>query len=185
MSFAEKYLKDLWGQLELLKIDEMEGIFQAFWKTYEAGGQIFVAGNGGSAATATHLVNDLVKGAFREGKKPVKAFSLTDNVSTLTAVANDISYDDIFLHQLKVYFNTGDLVMGISASGNSPNIIKAIEYANANDGTTVGLCGFKGGRLSEIAQLCVDAPVEHYGISEDVHCIVSHMIAYYMTERIA
>lgn len=157
-------------QLQLAKAVE------AFMRAYHAGKTIYVMGNGGSAATATHIAGDMVKGAsFGLGKR-FKVISLTDNLTAITAIANDISYDDIFVEQLKNFIEPGDLVLGISGSGNSKNVVQAMELAKAKDVQTIAFCGFKGGKISEMADIVIHAKVMDMEVAEDLHMIAFHTI---------
>lgn len=138
---------------------------------------IFIMGNGGSAATASHFVCDFNKGIAdgkEEGFVPYKFLCLNDNTPSLMAISNDISYDDAFVFQLKNFLNDGDVVIGISGSGNSPNVIKAIEYANSNGATTIGFSGYSGGKLKRIVKHSVHVPIDDTQITEDVHMIFDH-----------
>ena len=183
MSFASEYIKnvhELVGQADLAAIEKA---IDALWFAYQNGRKIFLFGNGGSAATAMHIVNDIVKGTTVEGKKAARAFCLSDNTSLMTAIANDISYDDIFIHQLKAYFDPGDVAIGISGSGNSKNVLRAIQYANENGGVTIGLTGFDGGKLKPLSQMNIHVACEHYGKVEDLHTIICHIFGYYLMAR--
>lgn len=152
----------------------------------EAGRQSLFVGNGGSASTASHFANDLAVGT-RSLAKPFRALSLTDNVAVLTAIGNDFGYDEIFSRQLAVTMQPGDLVVVISASGNSTNIIKALEYARAHKGRSVALLGFDGGKAASMADLsivCHTAKGE-YGPVEDLHLILNHIVGTYLMRRVA
>lgn len=138
--------------------------------------QILIMGNGGSAATASHFVCDFNKGVSYGKEKRFKFLCLNDNVATLMAYGNDTSYSDIFVEPLKNYLQSGDLVIGISGSGNSQNVIKAIEWANANGAITAALTGFNGGRLIRIAQHNVNIPIDDMQITEDLHMVLDHCI---------
>ena len=137
-------------------------------------------GNGGSAATASHWVCDFNKGCSinpnnNNSSKRFKMICLNDNIATMLAYANDTSYDDIFVEQLRNYFSPGDVVIGISGSGNSNNVLKAINYTNENGGITIGLCGFNGGMLYSIAHVPILANIHDMQKVEDVHTIITHM----------
>lgn len=142
---------------------------------------VYFIGNGGSAATASHFANDIQIGTRPLGK-PFKVQSLTDNVAVITAIGNDFGYDCIFTKQLEALLNEGDVVVAISASGNSPNVINAIEYAHSRNCMTVGLTGFEGGKLKELAKhnLHVPSLKGEYGPVEDVHMIFDHIIGNYL-----
>jgi D-sedoheptulose 7-phosphate isomerase len=141
---------------------------------YHQESTIFIFGNGGSANTASHFCGDFVKGVSCGQDKRFRVICLNDNVSALMAVANDISYEDIFVEQLKNFLKKDDLVIGISCSGNSPNIIKALEFANTIGAVTVAMCGFQGGKIKQIANLVLRADIDDMEISEDIHLIIAH-----------
>lgn len=140
------------------------------------GAQIITLGNGGSAMTALHFVTDWAKMVTLRHGRPFRGRSLVDNMGMLTAYANDISYDDIFAESLKVVMQPGDLVVAISGSGNSENVIRAVEYCNTHGGHSLGLCGFGGGRLKGIAQVPVWVAVDDMQLVEDVHAIFGHIV---------
>ena len=183
MSYASDYLCKLKKTIDNINTADVEEVIDILKRARDEGRRIFVIGNGGSAAISSHFATDMAKGAYNEKKKNFVIHSLCDNVPFITALGNDYSIDDIFVGQLRAYFQPGDVVFAISSSGNSPNIIKAVEYANKNGGTTIGLCGFKGGKLKETAQKYVYVPYEHYGMVEDGHSIITHIIAYYFMEQ--
>ncbi len=184
MEFVEKYISEVQNLVGKIDQQAVINVIDTFWNAYVEEKKIFVFGNGGSAATADHFITDLVKGTAREGKKSFKAFSLTNNTSFITAMANDFSYEDIFVGAMKPYFAAGDIAMGISASGNSENVLKAIEYANKNGGKTIGLVGFDGGKLKNLAQQSILIQSNHYGRVEDINLLVCHIIAYYFMDKI-
>jgi D-sedoheptulose 7-phosphate isomerase len=185
--YAGKYLSYLAEVCKGLDYGVIQAVAEIFERARKEGKQIFFIGNGGSAATSSHFANDLGKGACVKGKTPFKAMSLVDNVSLITALANDDGYENIFIAQLHNILNAGDVVVGISASGNSPNVVKAMEYANERGAVTVGLSGFSGGKLKEISQICihVDTPKGEYGPVEDVHMILDHLITTYLKMRLS
>jgi D-sedoheptulose 7-phosphate isomerase len=176
--YADGYLRYLAEVLDQIDRDSIAKFSEALLAARERGARIFFLGNGGSAATASHWVNDLTRWRGR----PFRALSLTENVALLTAVANDFGYEHVFRQQLETLMGPGDMVVAISASGNSPNVVEAIQYANDNGGVTVGLTGFDGGRLREIAQIVVHAPTNkgEYGPAEDVHMILDHLVTSYL-----
>jgi D-sedoheptulose 7-phosphate isomerase len=178
--YARGYLDYLTEVLAALDAAEISAFADTLMEARERGARIFFIGNGGSAATASHFVNDLTKTPTPD--RPFRALSLTENVALLTALANDYGYEHVFRHQLETLMGSGDVVVAISASGNSPNIVSAIEYANAHGATTIGLTGFDGGRLRQIADVCVHAPTNHgeYGPAEDVHMILDHLVTSYL-----
>jgi D-sedoheptulose 7-phosphate isomerase len=146
---------------------------------------IYLVANGGSAAVASHFVNDLGVNCWVEGRPGFRVFSLTDNVASITAVANDLSYSDVFARQLEGLVQSGDVVIGLSVSGNSENITKAIDVANRAGAVTVGLCGFDGGKLSKTAQHVVHIPStrDEYGPVEDLFAVVAHTISGWISMR--
>lgn len=145
--------------------------------------QIFVFGNGGSAANASHFATDLGKGSSDKLGKRFRVLSLNDNVSWMTALGNDYSYDEVFVRQLMNYGKPGDLVLTMSVSGNSPNLVKAIEWAKKNGLHTVALVGGKRGRLAELAEQVIVVNDTHYGRVEDAHMGICHMLCYAFMER--
>ncbi len=147
------------------------------------GGTVWTAGNGGSAAIADHTVCDCSKGTHVPGTAPFRTVSLASNVPMLTALANDISYDDVFSEPLKYYLTEKDALLVVSSSGNSPNVVKACEYAKAKGVPTVAFVGFRGGKLAEIADTVVHIAVDNYGIVEDTHQSLIHMLTQYMRAR--
>lgn len=166
-------LKECLDQLPAEKITDLaEMIYQA----YKQDKQIFVMGNGGSASTASHFACDINKCVSYGLKKRTKIISLSDNIPIMLAYANDLSYEDVFIEQLKNFFNRGDLVIGISGSGNSKNVLKAIQFANHNGGPTAGITGFDGGKLAKISQFSLVVPVNDMQLSEDLHLIVTHIL---------
>ena len=137
--------------------------------------QIFIFGNGGSGANASHITGDLVKGASYKRDKRIKMMCLNDNDAAVLAYANDVGYDDVFVEQLKNFLNAGDVVIGISGSGNSVNILRAMDYATAQGAETVGFCGYPGGKLESVVKHVVHANIKDMQFAEDVHLIVGHV----------
>lgn len=143
--FARRYVKYLGALLAELDVEAVAKFAKILEEARENGRTVFLVGNGGSAATASHWANDLLLGTRSPGVRPLRAVSLTDNVPVLTAIGNDREYADIFVGQLEGLFQEGDILVAVSASGNSPNVVRAVEFANKHGGTTVGLLGFDGG----------------------------------------
>jgi D-sedoheptulose 7-phosphate isomerase len=164
---------------------DINEIADVIFKAYQEGRQIIIFGNGGSASTSSHFVCDLSLQTAVKNKPRVRVIGLTDNMAVITARANDIDYSSVFKEQLITYLNKGDVVIGISASGNSPNVINAIQYAQENGASTVGLCGFGGGRLKELAEKSVVFSSRDYGQIEDIHLSTAHIISYLVKEKIA
>ena len=143
---------------------------------------IFVAGNGGSSSTASHFVNDLMKATLNKDKNLIKAISLSDNIPLLTAVSNDIDYDDIFRFPLRSLAKNGDMLVVISASGNSKNLINAVDYCNKNNIFTAGLLGFDGGELNQKVNISslIRTPFNKYELVENIHMVICHLISSYL-----
>jgi D-sedoheptulose 7-phosphate isomerase len=146
--------------------------------------QVFFLGNGGSGSTASHFVCDLNKGVSYGRSKRFRGISLNDNLATMTAYANDVAYEDVFVEQLKNFLQPGDLVVGLSGSGNSPNVLKAIDYANSHGAHTVGLCGFDGGKLAAAVRTPLLAPVRDMQKAEDAHMILLHVAMQVLCTRL-
>ncbi len=145
--------------------------------------RVFVLGNGGSAAAATHWVCDFNKGTATPGFPLARFVSLSDNLSTFTAIANDLSYDDVFTEQLKSFLEAGDVVLGLSVSGNSENIVRALTYARQSGASTVAIVGDYGGRMLSAAQTVLRIKSRNYGIVEDIHIILGHAISQYIGDN--
>jgi len=169
------YCQGLKQALDAIPTDAAERFLQLLETAYLEGRQVFLMGNGGSGATASHAAGDLNKGVSYGREKRFRVISLNDNLATLTAYANDVSYVDVFVEQLKNFLNPGDVVIGISGSGNSPSILKAVEYANQRGATTVGMCGFGGGKLAGLAHVPVHIPVNDMQKVEDIHMMLFHV----------
>ncbi|MGH9719365.1 MAG: SIS domain-containing protein [Bryobacteraceae bacterium] len=182
MSFASQYKTDLFRTIETVDLSKVDRAIEWFRQARDAGRRIFVCGNGGSASTASHFACDVVKGASFNRPARFRIMALTDQMPTITAYANDVSYDAVFVEQLKNFAEPGDLFMGISGSGNSPNVLRAIEYANSIGCHTIALTGRDGGKLGPMAQLNIQVDEPHMGRIEDAHMIVCHMICYYFME---
>ena len=182
-NFAERYRSQL---LETLSRVDSAKVAQAIEWLREARDQdrhIFICGNGGSAATASHFACDMVKGASYQQKKRFRILALTDSTPTLTAYSNDVSYEFVFVEQLKNFAQPRDVVMALSGSGTSPNVVRAIEYADSAGCRTIALSGRDGGQLGPRAQLNIHVPEGHMGRIEDAHMMVCHMICYYFMEQ--
>jgi D-sedoheptulose 7-phosphate isomerase len=150
------------------------------------GATVFFIGNGGSAATASHFANDIGIGTRTGDAPPFRALALTDNVAVLTALANDEGYERVFVDQLKVHMRDGDAVVAISASGNSPNVIAAVDYARTRKAKVVALTGFDGGKLRGLADIAIHAQTAkgEYGPVEDLHMVVDHLVGTYLAARV-
>jgi D-sedoheptulose 7-phosphate isomerase len=174
------YLEKLKTTIDSLDRTELETFIEVLLTARERDNTIFIMGNGGSAATASHFCCD-----FNKGVGGFRFICLNDNIPTMMAYANDISYDDVFIEQLKNLYRAGDVVIGISGSGNSKNVLKAIEYANLMGATTVGLTGYDGGKLKQIARYSVNTNINDMQITEDLHMIFDHMVMSILCSSVA
>jgi D-sedoheptulose 7-phosphate isomerase len=174
-TFSTQYLVELNNVLNDFPHQNFDKMIQEFMVSYEKERNIFVMGNGGSGSTASHWSCDINKGCCLKLEKKFKMLCLNDNIPTMMAYANDISYDDIFIEPLKNFFRSDDLVIGISGSGNSNNVLKAIEYARNNRGRTIGLCGYQGGKLHDMVDIPLLARVNDMQKVEDIHMIIVHI----------
>jgi len=179
--FSRSYFDYLKETFDKVDINEIRKFVEVILDVRELGSTVFFIGNGGSAATASHFANDLAFGT-NEYKKPFKVMSLNDNVPVLTALGNDFGYDEIFVRQLKIYAKKGDVLVGISASGNSSNLISAFEYALSSGIKTVALTAFDGGKMKRITDYGIHVPtgIKEYGVAEDVHMILDHLVGNYL-----
>lgn len=182
VDFARRYVGRLTALLDRLDCEAVARVMELFLEARSRGNTIFFLGNGGSAATACHFANDLGFGASPEGNRPFRAISLASNTAFLTCLANDIGYENVFSWQLRNLMLPGDVVVGISASGNSPNVVNALDYASKNGGVPVALVGFDGGRIKQIAKYVVHVETAkgEYGPVEDVHMVLDHLISSYL-----
>ena len=183
MERIEAYISHLQDVLASLNLEDVKKSIDTIMQAYHTDNQIFVIGNGGSASTASHLACDLGKGTSIEGKRRFRVISLTDNVATMTAWSNDVSYDDVFVEQLKNLVKPKDVVIGISASGNSENIIRAMQHAADTGCKTIGWTGFGGGELARICEINVIVHSDKYGPVEDVHLILNHILHAWIQEE--
>ena len=179
--FARGYLNYVSHLLNRLDTQSIATFIKELEVAYRNQNTIFIAGNGGSATTATHMANDIGMDILKKSgiDQPFRAFSLTDNVALMTAIANDNGYHNLFVNQLRIYYRSGDLLIAISASGNSPNIIAAAEWVKQRSGKVLGLLGFDGGRLKDMCDVAihVETPKGEFGPVEDIHLIMDHLIA--------
>ena len=182
--FVKKYLEEIKVAIDSIPLKKIEKIVNMIYITYKKNKCIYVIGNGGSGSTASHFACDLGKGTICEEKKRFKIISLNDNMPIITAFANDCGYDNVFSEQLKNILNREDLVISITGSGNSPNIIKAAELAKKRKAKTIGIMGFTGGILKSILDVGVIISGNNYGQIEDIHLILTHVISRYFQEMI-
>ncbi|UTJ06375.1 SIS domain-containing protein [Arcobacter roscoffensis] len=181
-NFTKNYIKELNNLLLNLDLDEFDKFYGLIKNCKN---KIYIIGNGGSAATASHMANDLSIGLKRKDKLTLHAISLADNIAINSAISNDIGYENIFYMQLKDILQAEDIVIAISCSGNSPNIIKAVKYAKEVNSTIVGLSGFDGGKLRELSdiKLHVKSNKGDYGLVEDIHLILNHILFSYLQKE--
>jgi len=179
-SHSLRYIEEVKGILTRMEKDlppKMREIVAALVKARNGRKRIYTLGNGGSASTASHMASDLNKGASRHDAPRFRAVALTDSIPSMLAWGNDSSYDDIFVEQLKNHLEKGDVVIAISGSGNSKNVLKAIEYANKQGAVTIGLTGFDGGKLAGMAKISYIVPSNCMQQIEDVHLLIEHMLS--------
>lgn len=185
LEFSRNYFEYLATVLSKIDVYAIQSFIDLLLRARDEDRQIFFIGNGGSAATASHFANDIGVGT-RSLDKPFRAVSLTDNNAVITAIANDDGYDQVFRYQLQIQMRPGDIVVAISASGNSPNVLSAINYAKEQGSTTVGLTGFDGGDLRQMVDLAIHVPTAkgEYGPVEDAHMVLDHLIGAYLMRYI-
>lgn len=180
------YVKDMQEVLAKVELKNVHTLIDSLWAAYQKNSTIFIAGNGGSASTASHMAADISKNTvinpIDETEKRFRAVALTDNVSWMTASANDLSYEDIFVDQLRNFAKKDDLLFLISGSGNSENVVKAARWANEKGLMTLGLLAFGGGRLKEITKVNVVIPTDDYGLAESAHSFIHHYIVRILSE---
>lgn len=182
-AYFQTYLDQQKAAYDTIPTDRVEQLINLIKKCWEEDRQLFGFGNGGSAASVSHFMTDLGKGASdkmgnRSDGRRFRCLSLNENMAWLTALGNDYAYEDVYLRQLQNYARPGDLVLTLSVSGNSPNLVKAVQWANDNGLTTIALVGGKGGKLAELAHESIVIDDTHYGRVEDAHMTICHMLCY-------
>jgi D-sedoheptulose 7-phosphate isomerase len=182
---VERYLAETEQAIRLIDRDAVRAVVDALLACWRRDATAYLIGNGGSAATASHMMADLSRCTIVPGAPRFRAIALTDNIPTMTAIANDTSFDLIFAEQLRGLLRSSDVVVAISGSGNSANVLRAIEYAASIGATTIGLCGEHGGELVRRADVAVCIPAARIGQQEDGHLILNHTIALALREKIA
>lgn len=186
--FAAGYFGYLKNVLDSLEPDSLEQLSDEFEDARKKGYTIFFAGNGGSAATATTMANDIGFDVIKKTgtDKPFKVFALTDNTSVITAIANDVGYESIFINQLKIHYREGDKLLVISASGNSENVVIATRWVKSQGGRVIGFLGFDGGRLKDLCDVVVHVKTKsgEYGPVEDTHLILNHVLAHWFQNKL-
>jgi len=182
IGFVREYIERVQRLLENLDARAVAAVIDAFVRARERDNTIFFLGNGGSAATAEHFANDLTVGASSGGGPMFRAVSLASNTATLTCIANDFGYNHVFERQLSNLMRPGDVVVGISASGNSLNVVRALEYAALHEGIPIAIVGFDGGEMKRLARYVIhlQSPTGDYGPVEDVHLVLDHVITQYL-----
>jgi len=182
--FTSAYFTHLSECLAAIDPESVAAVIREMMDAHAANRRIFVAGNGGSAATASHMVNDLAADVARKAKLevPFRVIALTDNTALITAIANDTGYENAFVNQLKAWFEPGDRFLAITASGNSPNLLRAAEWVREHGGRVIGFTGFDGGKLPELCDICVHVKTARgeYGVVEDAHLVLNHVISNYL-----
>lgn len=182
-AYIDDYRAQLLPHIEAIDPAQIGQIVEALADAWRNDKQVFVLGNGGSAATANHFACDFGKNAVKGDKRRFRMLSLSSNVEAITALGNDISFDEIFRQQLINLMNEGDVVLSISASGNSPDVIKAVTYAREKNGKVLSLAGFEGGKLKDLSDVCMVANMDSYERIEDIHLIILHMVTCYVKDH--
>ncbi len=185
--FREEYFKKLEEGLQQVSAEDFEKIANILLDAWENNKQVFIFGNGGSASTASHFACDLGKGTldnvYDMREKRFKVMSLNDNMTMFSALANDTHYDDVFVQQLRHHLEEGDVVIGISASGNSANVVNAIKLAKGMNAKTIGFLGFEGGKMKALCDAVLHFPEKSYQRCEDAHLIFEHLLTSYIYEK--
>jgi len=187
-TFAQGYFTYLKQVLDSISPESIDQLVAEFESARATGATIFVAGNGGSATTATSMANDIGFDILKktDTDKPFRVLALTDNTSVITAIANDVGYENIFLNQLKIHFRPGDKLLAISASGNSSNVVAAAEWIKQQGGRVIGFLGFSGGKLKDISDVVLHVKSEagEYGPVEDAHLVLNHILAHWFQYKL-
>jgi len=182
MSHFANYIEKEIEIMKLLDVVALEKAAQLILDAYHKGANIYICGNGGSGASASHITGDYIKGASYGLEKRFKFICLNDNITSMLAISNDLSYEEIFIEPLKNFAQPGELFIGISGSGNSANVVKAMQYAKDSGLQTIALSGFKGGKIKEMANVCIYTPVNDMQITEDLHMMALHAIFQYIVK---
>ena len=177
----KKYLEEEKRVLDSLNVNVINSIMNEIVESQKRGSFVYICGNGGSHATASHFCCDFNKGVSGECTNNTNFICLGDNVATITAIANDVSYDDIFSYQLSNRIKPGDLLIVISGSGNSKNIVRAMELAREKGNRIIGLCGYDGGKVKELSDICFHVDINNMQIAEDVHMILDHCMMFILS----
>lgn len=185
---TQKHFEEYFGRLkttiDIIDIKSLEKSVEILLEVRDAGKTTYIFGNGGSAANASHIAGDFLKGISYGLDKRFRVHCLNDNMAATTAITNDLTYDEVFVEQLKTFLSPGDVVIGISGSGNSANVLKAMQWAKDNGAQTIGVTGFKGGKLIDIVDTAILVPVNDMEITEDLHIIIFHAIKQFILKKI-
>jgi len=181
----ETYLHRLSAAMEALPQERLTQLGEMLYRAYRNEKQVFTLGNGGSASTASHMAADLAKNTIGPNMRRFRILSLNDNAAIVTALANDLGYENVFREQLENLIRPGDLLIAISASGRSPNVLKALRYAQSQCAETACLLGFDGGEAVSLCDVAIVVPSEHYGMIEDAHLIINHILVDYFQGKLA
>jgi D-sedoheptulose 7-phosphate isomerase len=183
-AFVIDYVDRLRAALDQIPVPRVEAMGDILYRAYQHNKQVFIIGNGGSAATASHMACDLGKNTITNNRPRFRVMSLNDNMPLISALANDVGYEHVFAEQLRNLIHAGDVLISISGSGNSPNVIRAMEYARSRAATNIALLGFDGGRAMELADEYMLVPIQDYGIVEDLHMVLDHILTEYFRVRL-
>jgi D-sedoheptulose 7-phosphate isomerase len=183
-NIAQDYVSRLRDLLAELDLDAVAAATAVLLDAYENGHTVFICGNGGSASTASHMAADLGKNTVAAGRPRLRVLSLNDNMAWFSAVANDLGYENVFVEQMGNLLQPRDVLIVLSASGNSPNVVQAAEFAKAHGGRILALVGFQGGRLRELADVAIHVKCDAYGPVEDVHLVLNHIFTEALRQRI-
>jgi len=188
MGTLEAGIRDYVGRhsrlVAALDVGAVERAVETIITAFDQKRTVFTCGNGGSATTASHMAADLGKNSAMPGKERLRVIGLSDNMSWFSALGNDLGYENVFVEQLANFLQAGDVLIAISASGNSPNVVKAAEYAREHGGKVIGLVGFKGGKLKELSNVAVHLQIDDYGPVEDGHLMLDHIFVEGLREHI-
>jgi D-sedoheptulose 7-phosphate isomerase len=180
----KNYFNRVSDTLVQLDINALEKVADLLLACRENGNTVYIFGNGGSASTASHVTGDFLKGISYQLEKRFRIICLNDNIAAMTAIANDLSYEEVFVEQLQTFMKKDDVVIGISGSGNSANVVRALEFARDNNAVTIALTGYTGGKLKDIVDIMINAPIKDMEVTEDIHIIIFHAIKQELIRKI-
>jgi D-sedoheptulose 7-phosphate isomerase len=183
--YIESYIERLNRTIAQLPRDHIAAFGASLLRAYKNDKQVFTLGNGGSSSTASHMAADLAKNTIGPNMRRFRIMSLNENAAIVTALANDIGYEHIFSEQLMNLVRPGDILVAVSASGNSPNVLEAIRYAQRENAETVALLGFDGGQAARIVDNAIVVPSHDYGVVEDIHLVINHVLVEYFRAHLA